>query len=87
MSKHCGEEKTPMNEIVFDLRVDNVCDLCELLNSFDFDTNVIYGRKCVDGKSIMGLMAMCGHSVVLTPVTSNKEEIKEYIKKICQLNI
>ena len=74
-----------MNEIVFDLRVDNVRDLYELLNSFDFDTNVIYGRKCVDGKSIMGLMAMCGHKVVLAPVTSDEENAKKFIKEVMSI--
>lgn len=70
-----------MNEIIFDLRVDNARNLCELLNSFDFDTNVIYGRKCVDGKSIMGLMEMCGHKVILAPVTADENSVNEFIKK------
>lgn len=45
-----------MNEIRMKLTVDKVNKFCAICDSLDIDVNVISGRLCVDGKSVMGVM-------------------------------
>lgn len=69
-------------DIILNLSLENVNRLCAICDSFDFDINVICGIKCVDGKSVMGVMEMCGHKVILEPVTTNEEDIEMFFKKV-----
>lgn len=69
-------------EIKLPLTVENVNKLCAICDSFDFDTNVLCGRQCVDGKSIMGVMEMTGHVVTLSPVTYDLFEVEQFFRKV-----
>lgn len=71
-----------MGEIILNLDVSNVNKLCSICDSFDFDVNVICGRKCVDGKSVLGVMEMCGHKVVLAPVTTDDHEREAFFRRV-----
>ena len=70
-----------MKNIYLQLNADNVERLCNICSSFDFDTNVISGRVCVDGKSVIGVMKMCGRVVLLAPVTYDDFEVEEFYRK------
>ena len=74
--------KEEMNiTIKLDLTIDKVNHLCAICDSFDFDTNVLCGRRCVDGKSTMGVMGMVGHVVTLAPVTFDDYEVETFYRK------
>lgn len=68
--------------IMMDLDIDNINPLCSICDSYDFDTNIVCGIKCVDGKSTLGVMEMCGHTVEIVPVTNSIEEIEQFYKKL-----
>lgn len=72
-------------EICLNLTIDKVNALCAICDSFDFDTNVIYGRVCVDGKSVMGVMEMCGRVVTLSPVTYDDFEREAFFRKVKEI--
>ena len=71
-----------MYEIKMDLSIDKVNKLCSICETLDFDVNVICGRVCVDGRSIMGVMEMCGRVVTLSPVTQDEYEIETFFRKV-----
>ena len=68
--------------IMMDLSIDNINTLCTVCDSYDFDVNVVCGIKCVDGKSTLGMMEMCGHTVEIIPVTSDIATIEQFYSKI-----
>ena len=75
-----------MNEkIKLDLTIDKVNTLCAICDSMDFDINVLCGRRCVDGKSAMGVARMCGRIVTLVPVTQDEYEIETFFRKVKNL--
>ena len=69
-------------EIRMDLQIDKVNKLCAICDACNFDVNVISGRICVDGKSVMGVMKMCGRTVTISPVTLNDDEAEDFFNKI-----
>ncbi len=69
-------------EIRLDLTLDKVNKLCAICESLKFDVNVICGRVCVDGCSVLGVMEMCGRTVVLAPVTINDEEYDYFYERV-----
>lgn len=64
------------------LDLDNVNALCQICDSSNFDVNVICGRVCVDGSSVMGVMEMCNRVVTLAPVTYSDKEYEEFFEKV-----
>ena len=56
-----------------------ICDTC------DFDVNIVCGRKCVDGKSIIGVMEMCGHIVTLAPVTPDEYSWEMFFHRVQEI--
>jgi len=73
------------NEIRMKLTVDKVNKFCAICDSLNIDVNVISGRLCVDGRSVMGVMEMCGRDVTLAPVTNDYFEIEEFFRKVSEL--
>lgn len=72
-------------EIKLRLDVNQAEQLCSICESVDYDVNVICGRVCVDGKSLVGVMKMCGRVVTLAPVTQDEDEYNNFfylVKKI-----
>jgi len=69
-------------EIKLNLDVDKVGKLCSICDTCDYDINVISGRVCVDGKSVLGVMEMCGRVVTLVPVAVNDSDYEEFFKKV-----
>ena len=67
------------------LDISKVNALCAACDSCDFDVNVICGRVCVDGKSVMGVMEMCGRTVELAPVTYDDLEVEEFFRKVKEI--
>ena len=69
-------------EIRMNLQAKNVTKFVTVCGSMDFDVNVINGRQCVDGRSVIGVMEMCGHIVTIAPVTDDEIEIERFFRKI-----
>ena len=69
-------------EIRLNLTLDKVNRLCAICDALNYDVNVICGRLCVDGKSVMGVMEMCGRIVTLAPVTNDEHEIEDFFNKV-----
>ena len=69
-------------EIRMNLQAKNVTDFVAVCNKEKFDVNVICGRYCVDGKSVMGVMDMCGRTATIAPVTTDEIEIERFFKRI-----
>ena len=72
-------------EIQLKLDVTKVNPLCHICDTMPFDVNVISGRICVDGKSIMGVMEMCGRTVTLAPVTQDNTEFEMFFDKVQEI--
>ena len=72
-------------EIRMNLTVDKVNKFCAICDGLDYDVNVICGRLCVDGKSVMGVMEMCGRTVTLAPVTNDQHDIHDFLHKMKEL--
>ena len=71
--------------IKLQLTVDKVNKFCSICEGLDYDVDVCYGRICVDGKSVMGVMEMCGRDVTITPLTDNKEDVDVFFSKVQDL--
>ena len=67
------------------LDLNQVNKLCAICDSVDYDVNVICGRLCVDGRSVMGVMEMCGRVVVLSPVTQNEDEYNDFYNRVKEI--
>ena len=51
------------------MTMDIVNDFCAICNKYDFDVNVLDGRRiCIDGKSLVGVTELCGKVVDVSPV-------------------
>ena len=74
-----------MSKIKMDLDLEQVNDLCKICDSCSFDVNVIAGQLCVDGCSVMGVMGMTGRTVEIMPVTSDAEELADFISRVEEL--
>ena len=74
-----------MKEIRMNLTVDKVNKFCSICDSLDYDVNVICGRLCVDGKSVMGVMEMCGRTVTLSPITDDQRLVYEFFNKMKEI--
>lgn len=72
-------------KIKMDLDITKVNKLCAICDALDFDVNVICGRLYVDGKSVMGVMEMCGRTVTLDPITYDKNELSRFFHQVEQL--
>ena len=68
--------------IQINLKVEHVNKLCSICDNMNFDVNVICGRVCVDGRSAMGVMEMCGRVVTLSPVTNDEYEIETFFREV-----
>lgn len=69
-------------DIMLEVDMDNAPELARICNECDFDINVMSGRVCVDGKSIMGVMEMVGHVVLLIPVTNDWFEAEKFYRLV-----
>ena len=74
-----------MQEIRLYLTIDKVNKLCAICESFDCDVNVMCGRVCVDGRSVMGVAQMVGRVITLVPVTGNDAEWHGFFNKVKEL--
>lgn len=74
-----------MKEIRMIMTVDKVNKFCSICEGCDFDVNVVCGRICVDGRSVMGVAQMCGREVVLAPVTYDDFEIETFFRRVKEL--
>lgn len=72
-------------KIMMDLTIDNVNPLCTICDTYDFDVNVVCGIKCVDGKSTLGVMEMCGHTVEIIPVVHDFDVVEEFYAKLSEV--
>lgn len=70
------------NEITLWLDGNRAIKLVDLCNSCEYDVNVLYGRRCVDGKSIEGVLAMCGRPVTIAPVGVDDIEYELFRRKV-----
>jgi len=68
-----------------DLDLEQVNDLCKICDSCGFDVNVSCGKLCVDGCSVMGVMGLTGRVVEIMPVTSDAEELADFISQVKEL--
>lgn len=68
--------------IKMNLTVDKVNKVCNICDAFDFDVNIVSGRMCVDGKSVMGVMKMCGRDVVVIPVTDDEDMWDQFFQRL-----
>lgn len=64
------------------LEIDKVNKLCAICEGCDFDVNVMCGRICVDGRSVMGVSQMCGRVVDLVPVTYDDFEVEKFYRLV-----
>ena len=74
-----------MKQIKLELKVEIVNRLCAICESSDFDVNVICGRVCVDGRSIIGVMKMCGRIVTLSPITQDQYDIETFYRRVKEI--
>lgn len=74
-----------MMVIKLNLDITKVNKLCAICDKSPFDVNVLCGRVCVDGKSVMGVAQMCGRVITLSPVTSDKFEIEMFFRQVKEL--
>ena len=76
---------TRTEKIKLNLKIEHVNKLCAICEGLDFDVNVICGRVCVDGRSVMGVSQMCGRVVLLVPVTDDEYEIETLYRQVAPL--
>ena len=69
-------------EIRLFLDISMVNKFCAICEGTDFDVNVICGRVCVDGRSVLGVTQMCGRVVTLAPVTQDEYDIETFFRKV-----
>ena len=69
-------------EIRMKLDINQVNALCAICDAEDFDVNVMCGRICVDGRSVMGVMEMCGRVVTIVPITNDDFKVEEFFRKL-----
>lgn len=55
--------------------------LCEKYRD-DTEVDVICGRQTVDGRSLLGVMSLIGHTVTLEPQTDDKNLLEEFKKDL-----
>ena len=68
--------------IKLDLDLEQVNDLCSICDGVPFDVNVSAGRLIVDGRSVMGVMGLCGRVVEITPITKDQGAITDFFNRI-----
>ena len=71
--------------IKMDLNIDNVNQLCSICDSCGFEVDIVCGIKCVDGKSTLGVMELCNHTVEIVPIAHDYNTISEFYSKIEEL--
>lgn len=69
-------------KIKIDVSIDNVNKICSICDAYDFDVNIVCGIKCVDGKSTLGVMEMCNHTVEVIPVTHDYHKVSEFFTRL-----
>lgn len=69
-------------KIKMNLELKNVGKFCAICCQKNFDINVMNGRTCVDGKSVLGVMGICGGVVTIAPVTDDEFKIEEFFRQI-----
>lgn len=74
-----------MKTIKMKMTVDKVNKFCAICDGLNFDVDVSCGRICVDGKSVMGVMEMCGRDVTISPITDDLEAVDMFFDKIKDL--
>jgi phosphocarrier protein HPr len=68
--------------------MDNVEKFIEITNKFNFDIDVIYGERIVNGKSVLGLLTLDLTSPLSVILNTNKSnEINEFINLINDFKI
>jgi len=68
--------------IKLDLDLEQVNDLCSICDTVPFDVNVTAGRLMVDGRSVMGVMGLCGRVVDIIPITSDQSAVADFFSRI-----
>lgn len=74
-----------MMDIKMNMTLENVNKFCSICDGVDFDVNVMCGRVCVDGRSVLGVTQMCGRVVDVVPVTQDHYEIESFYRSIQEL--
>ena len=69
-------------EIKLHLELWKVNKLCKICDSSHFDINVVSGKFCVDGRSVMGVMRMCGRDIEIVPITTDLENIEKLYERL-----
>lgn len=64
------------------LDLEQVNELCSICDSLPFDVNVCAGRLMVDGRSVMGVMGLCGRVVTIKPITTSASDIAKFFSRI-----
>lgn len=64
------------------LTADNVKEFIDLCVRQHCDINVLSGRVCVDGKSLIGVANMVGRVVQVAPVTFDMLEVEEFYRAL-----
>ena len=67
------------------MTLDKVNQFCSICDKCDTDVNVICGRICVDGSSVLGVTQMCGRIVDVVPVTQDDYEIETFFRSVKDL--
>ncbi len=70
--------REPPRRAFLSLTLDNVKGVNRYINKFAFDVDIKCGNKCVDGKSVIGLLQMCGHKVEVCPIVDDEEQINGF---------
>ena len=60
-------------------KVNAFCNIC---NDRDMDINVMCGRDCRDGKSVLGMVAFNGRIVEIIPVTDDEAKYEEFYSRV-----
>lgn len=74
-----------MNEILLNLDITKVNKLCSICESTDCDINVMCGRVCVDGRSVMGVAQFCGRVISLIPITDDAYIYETFYRRVAEL--
>ena len=77
--------KTNMPEILIKLDLDRVNRLSAICAETECDINVMCGRQCVDGKSVMGVAQFVGRVVSLIPITDDAYVYETFYRKVAEI--
>lgn len=74
-----------MNEILIKLDIEKVNRLSAICSETECDVNVMCGRQCVDGKSVMGVAQFVGRVVSLIPITDDAYIYETFYRKVAEI--